>query len=77
MDKDNRPITITGYGKEIVNIAKIYTEKQKYSSINKSLNYKLIIFYNICNQVDVPQEDYLKAFPTMLKGLVLDYFYIN
>jgi hypothetical protein len=77
MDKDNRPITITGYGKEIVNIAKIYTEKQKYSSINKSLNYKLIIFYNICNQVDVPQEAYLKAFPTMLKGLVLDYFYIN
>jgi len=49
MDKENRPITITGYRKEIVNAAKIYTEEQKYSSINESLNYKLIIFYNICN----------------------------
>ena len=53
MDKENRPITITSYSKEIVNIAKIYTEEQKYSNINKSLNYKLIIFYNICNQADI------------------------
>ena len=49
MDKENCPITVTGYSKEIINIAKIYTEEQKYGSVNKSLNYKLIIFYNICN----------------------------
>ena len=41
--------TIQGYGKEITNMAKIYTEEQKYNGTNKSLNYKLIIFYNICN----------------------------
>ena len=49
MDKENRPITTTSYRKEIANAAKIYTEKQKYGGINKSLNYKLIIFYNIYN----------------------------
>ena len=49
MDKKNRSITITSYSKEIVNIAKIYIKEQKYSGINKSLNYKLIIFYNIYN----------------------------
>ena len=49
MDKENRPVTITGYGKEIVNTAKIYMEEQKYSSINESLDYKLTIFYDICN----------------------------
>jgi len=49
MDKENCPITTTGYRKEIVNIAKIYIEEQKYGGINKSLNYKLTIFYNICN----------------------------
>jgi len=68
---------MTGYSKEIANAAKIYIEEQKYSGINKSLNYKLIIFYNIYNQADVPQEAYLKAFPTMLKGLALEHFYIN
>ena len=49
MDEENRSTTTTGYGKEITNVAKIYTEEQKYGSINKSLNYKLIIFYNIYN----------------------------
>ena len=49
MDKENCPITITSYSKEIANIAKIYTEEQKYGSINESFNYKLTIFYNICN----------------------------
>ena len=49
MDKENRFTTITSYKKKIVNTAKIYIEKQKYNSINKSLNYKLIIFYNIYN----------------------------
>ena len=77
MDKENRPITITSYSKEITNAAKIYTKEQKYGGINKSLNYKLIIFYDIYNQADVPQEAYLKVFPTILKGLALDHFYIN
>ena len=77
MDKENRLVTTTSYGKEIINTAKIYTEEQKYSNINESLNYKLTIFYNICNWADVPQKAYLKAFPTMLKGLALDHFYIN
>ena len=49
MDKENRPVTTTSYGKEIANVAKIYTEEQKYSSTNKSLDYKLTIFYNIYN----------------------------
>ena len=51
----NTPVdVIQGYRKEIANAAKIYIEEQKYGGINKSLNYKLIIFYDICNQADVP-----------------------
>ena len=53
-DEENRSTTITSYSKEIINIAKIYTEEQKYSGINESLNYKLIIFYNIYIQADIP-----------------------
>ena len=49
MDEENRSTTTTGYSKKIANIAKIYTEEQKYGNINKSLNYKLTIFYNIYN----------------------------
>jgi hypothetical protein len=49
MDEENHFVTATGYSKEIMNIAKIYTKEQKYGGINKSLDYKLTIFYNICN----------------------------
>ena len=44
---------IQGYRKEIINIAKIYTKEQKYSSMNESLNYKLTIFYIIYNRADI------------------------
>ena len=53
MNKENRLNTTTGYKKEIANAAKIYIEEQKYGNINKSLNYKLTIFYNIYNRADI------------------------
>ena len=58
-------------------MAKIYTDKQKYNSINGSFDYKLTIFLDICNCVELLEDNYsqLRAFPTMLKGLALNYFY--
>ena len=53
----------------------MYTEEQKYSNLNESLDFKLTIFYDIYNRVDVPLEVYLKAFPTMPKGMALEHFY--
>ncbi|KAI1003750.1 hypothetical protein K3495_g4457 [Podosphaera aphanis] len=65
------------FGKEIANMAKIYTEEQKYSGTNDSFDFKMKIFYDICSRADDPHEAYLKALPTMLKGLALDIYYIN
>jgi hypothetical protein len=67
----NAPI----YGKEIGIVAKMYTEEQKYSGIDKSFNYKLKIFYDICKRAGLPNTAYINAFPTMLKGLAQDHFY--
>jgi hypothetical protein len=53
----------------------MYTDNQKYSSINKSFNYKLKIFYNIYKRSRLPLAGYAKAFPTMLKGLTQDNYY--
>ena len=39
-----------------------------------SLSYKYTIFMDLCDRADVPQGALLKAFPTMLKGLALDYY---
>ena len=44
-------------------------EDMKYDRINGTFDYKLQIFYSICERADVPPEAYGRAFPNMLTGL--------
>ena len=53
----------------------MYIEELKYNSINSSFNYKLTIFYNICNRLDVPQKAYNKALLIILIGLALNQYF--
>ena len=53
----------------------MYIEELKYNNINGSFDYKLIIFYNIYNQSDIPQEAYNKALLIMLIGLALNQYF--
>jgi hypothetical protein len=52
--------------KEIVIIAKVYTNKQKYNRFI-SFNYKLTIFYNIYKRSSLSYKRYTIVFPTILK----------
>jgi hypothetical protein len=56
-------------------VAKIYTDEQKYNGTNGSFDHKLTIFLDICNRVELLEEALMRAFPTMLKGLALDRYY--
>ena len=53
----------------------MYIEKLKYNSINSSFNYKLTIFYSICNRSNVPQKAYNKALLIILIGLALNQYF--
>jgi hypothetical protein len=64
-------------GKLIGEVAKIYSEVQKYNGTNGSFDYKLTIFLDICQHIELPEEALARAFPTILKGLVQDHFYNN
>ena len=66
-----------GYRQELANLAKMYTNKAKYSGKNNSFAFKLTIFHDICARIDVSQDILFKAFITMPTGLVLDYYYLN
>jgi hypothetical protein len=66
-----------GYGRELGIIIKIYIKESKYRSDGNSFNFKLAIFHDICRHADVPYEAKAKAFPIMLKGLALNFFYSN
>jgi hypothetical protein len=58
-------------------VAKIYIEEQKYDSSNSSFDHKLVIFHDICQCIELPLGVYVRAFPTILKGLAQDHFYSN
>ena len=55
----------------------MYTEKSKYSKEDNNFNHKLTIFNNLCDRVGIPQEAKIKGFPTMLRGIALDFYYEN
>ncbi|SLM40544.1 hypothetical protein LPUS_11364 [Lasallia pustulata] len=66
-----------GYGRELSNLAKMYMEESKYSGENNNFDFKLTVFHNICSRADVSEEAKARAFPTMLYGLALNYYYSN
>ena len=72
----NEP-TSKSYGWELGIIIKIYTKESKYKSNKNSFNFKLAIFHNIYRRANILYKAKAKAFPIMLKGLVLDFFYLN
>ena len=46
-------VTTINYGRDLVTLAKMYTEESKYSKKDNNFNYKLIIFNNLYNRVDI------------------------
>ena len=76
MPIQNKP-TSKGYRQELNIIIKIYIKESKYGGNKDSFNFKLIIFYNIYGCVNILYKVKAKAFPIMLKGLVLNFFYLN
>ncbi len=65
------------FKKELANLTKLYTDETKYNDENDSFSFKLTIFPDMCDRVDVSQSAKLKAFLIMLKNLALDYYYSN
>jgi hypothetical protein len=81
MDRDESGATDAmqskNYGKELANLAKLYTADAKYSGENDNFDYKLTIFLDLCGKASIPSPGLTQAYSTMLKGLALDHYYTN
>jgi negative regulator of genetic competence, sporulation and motility len=73
----NQSIKSSEYDRELINLTKLYSDEAKYSEENDNFSFKLIMFNDMCDRVDVSSETKLKAFFTMLKELAFDYYYAN
>jgi hypothetical protein len=68
---------LKSYRRELSIIIKIYTKESKYRGNRDSFDFKLTIFYNIYRHINIPYKAKAKAFPIILKGLALNFFYLN
>ncbi len=73
----SQSIRTSDYDRELINLTKLYSDETKYSEENDNFSFKLIMFNDMCDRVDVSSEIKLKAFSTMLKELAFDYYYAN
>ena len=72
----NKPI-LKSYRQNFCIIIKMYTKESKYKSNRNNFNFKLTIFYNIYRCINILYKAKTKVFPIILKGLALDFFYLN
>ena len=56
-------------------MTKMYTDSQKYDGVSESFDFKLAIFEDTYKRASLQLDDYMVAFPTMLKGLAQDHYY--
>ena len=70
-------LILKGYRRELSIIIKMYIEESKYRGNRDSFDFKLAIFYNIYRRANILYKAKAKAFPTILKGLALNFFYLN
>ena len=70
------PIAKT-YSKELANLAKLYTDKAKYSSENDNFDFKLTIFTDLYQKADILKQEFSQAYFIILRSLVLDHYYTN
>ena len=68
---------LKGYRQELSIIKRIYIKESKYRGNRDSFNFKLAIFYNIYRHTNVLHKAKAKIFFIILKGLALNFFYLN
>ena len=55
----------------------MYIKDNKYNGEDDNFNFELTIFYDFYSKANMPQKAKVKAYPTMLRGLIFNYYYTN
>jgi hypothetical protein len=61
----------------LIILTKLYSDKTKYSEENDKFSFKLIMFNDMYDRIDISYKTKLKVFFIMLKRLALNYYYLN
>jgi hypothetical protein len=65
------------YSKELTQLNKIYKKKDKFSGIGDNFSFKLIIFYDKCELVELLSNAYIQKTSIMLSDQAQNHYYAN
>ncbi|RKF65906.1 hypothetical protein OnM2_001033, partial [Erysiphe neolycopersici] len=71
LSKPHQPST----GRELTDFGKCYTNDMKYGGSDDRFDYKLSIFYDVCNRTQLSEWQWKSAIPIMLKSRALVFYY--
>jgi hypothetical protein len=63
--------------KKLINLIKIYRKENKFKNKNDNFDFKIMIFYDKCNVIELFEHVYMQAVSIMLEECVLSHFYSN
>ncbi len=63
--------------KKLVNLIKIYREEDKFKNKDDNFDFKIMIFYDKCNVIELFEHAYMQAVSIMLEERALSHFYSN
>ncbi|POS87205.1 hypothetical protein EPUL_003334 [Erysiphe pulchra] len=69
------PIEKPSTGRELTDFSKCYNTDMKYGGSDDRFDYKLSIFYDVCNRIQPPEWQWKSAISIMLKSRALVFFY--
>jgi hypothetical protein len=65
------------YAREIISLSKIYRDEDRFSDSEDNFEFKLLIFFDRCSQMNLSKHAYLKTVSIMLFDQTLTYYYSN
>jgi hypothetical protein len=68
---------IDNYARKIVFLSKIYKDEDRFSDSEDNFEFKLLIFFDRCSQINLSKHAYLKVVSIMLFDQTLTYYYSN
>ena len=63
------------YKRQIINLTKVYFDEIKYEKLNNNFHFKIIVFHETCQRVEVFDKIKIIVFFIMLKNSALKYYY--
>jgi hypothetical protein len=65
------------FGEKLVDLIKIYRKEDKFKNKNDNFDFKIIIFYDKCNVIELFKHVYMQVASIMLEERALNHFYSN